>query len=266
MARRKLTDQERAARRAARAARKADIAAVLGVGPAARAASAEARTVHVHQRAVAPALPFVSTGLRAIKASTNGKIGKVVKVGRWAGMRIFTLTLEERKTCPSTCAHWSDCYGNHMLNATRLAAGPELVAAVRADLIKLATKYPKGFVVRLHILGDFYSAPYVAFWQTMLAAHPALHVYGYTHWHRGTAIGDALDVTRETFPDRFRVRWSDDFAATDDTALTNDDPRAVAMLASNRAFTCPEQTGRVASCGECGACWNGRKPVVFITH
>ena len=43
---------------------------------------------------------------RAIKPSKNKKLGKVVKVGRLQGARIFTLTLEERATCPTTCAHW----------------------------------------------------------------------------------------------------------------------------------------------------------------
>lgn len=38
----------------------------------------------------------------------NRKIGRLVTKGRWRGMRIFTLTLEERPTCPTGCAHWRD--------------------------------------------------------------------------------------------------------------------------------------------------------------
>src|SRR5882724_9505769 len=54
------------------------------------------------------------------------KIGSHVTKGVWAGMPIFTLTLEERATCPTACEHWSDCFGNKMHWSTRFKAGPEL--------------------------------------------------------------------------------------------------------------------------------------------
>ena len=39
----------------------------------------------------------------------NSKIGGDVLVGRLRGARIFTLTLEERATCPRSCAMWRAC-------------------------------------------------------------------------------------------------------------------------------------------------------------
>ena len=56
---------------------------------------------------------------RVVKKSTNTKLGKRVTKGKLAGFPIFTVTLEERATCPRSCIHWDDCYGNNMMNATR---------------------------------------------------------------------------------------------------------------------------------------------------
>jgi hypothetical protein len=102
---------------------------------------------------------------RLLKSGQNQrKLGSHVSKGRWAGMPIFTLTLEERATCPRSCQHWNDCYGNHMHWPKRHAHGPELEGKLALELAVLAAKYPAGFVVRLHILGDFYSSEYVRRW------------------------------------------------------------------------------------------------------
>ena len=44
----------------------------------------------------------------------------VVTKGRWRGYPVFTLTLEERATCPSYCEQWDECYGNNMPFGARL--------------------------------------------------------------------------------------------------------------------------------------------------
>src|SRR4051812_29502603 len=49
-----------------------------------------------------------------IDGHNSRKIGKRVTKGRYKGFFIFTLTLEERATCPSTCLEWKTCYGNSM--------------------------------------------------------------------------------------------------------------------------------------------------------
>ena len=40
---------------------------------------------------------------------------------------------------------------------------------------------PDGFVVRVHILGDFYSPIYVVLWRRWLRLFPALRLFGYSH-------------------------------------------------------------------------------------
>ena len=91
-----------------------------------------------------------------IKKSTNVKLGKKVTKGKWKGFPIFTLTLEERATCPRSCQHWATCYGNNMMYAYRYEAGLALENMLEIELADLQAKHPKGFLVRLHILGDFY--------------------------------------------------------------------------------------------------------------
>jgi hypothetical protein len=52
------------------------------------------------------------------------KIGKFVTKGPRRGWPLFTLTLEERATCPRSCKAWAFCYGNNMQAAERIVAGP----------------------------------------------------------------------------------------------------------------------------------------------
>lgn len=85
-----------------------------------------------------------------VSAVNNRKIGKEVLKGPWAGKPIFTLTLEERATCPSSCFMLARCYGNAMHMARRNRHGEELEALLHAELVDLAVDHPGGFVVRKH--------------------------------------------------------------------------------------------------------------------
>jgi hypothetical protein len=209
---------------------------------------------------------------RVIKESTNIKLGKRVTKGKLKGFKIFTVTLEERKTCPSSCAHWKDCYGNNMPFATRYTVNADLESRMECELADLQKKNPKGFLVRLHILGDFYSVDYVNKWKAWLEQFPALHVYGYTANQpdaidtKEQSIGQAVLGLHEANPVRFAVRFSGNFTRDSMTALSGDDTRAVDMVDQGKAFICPVQTDKTASCGTCGLCWTATKPVIFLTH
>tara|TARA_R100000234_G_scaffold27033_1_gene15597 strand:- start:2349 stop:3122 length:774 start_codon:yes stop_codon:yes gene_type:complete len=222
---------------------------------------------------------------RLIKRSTNKKLGKKVTKGIWKSYPIYTLTLEERATCPRSCFHYEDCFGNNMHRAIRYRHGPELEAMCEDELVVLQAKHPNGFVVRLHILGDFYSVSYVAKWAGWLTKFPALHVYGYTANQPNAQdklerdIGQAILSLRTNCPNRFAVRFSGNFTFDTWTANSYDDPVSVEMVKNKQAFLCPTQiskeTGRYAKkdeetivpdCGACGLCWTASKPVIFITH
>lgn len=208
---------------------------------------------------------------KLIKKSTNAKLGKKVNKGKYKGFPIFTLTLEERATCPSSCVHWLDCYGNHMRYAYRYEAGPALEAMLETELAELQRKHPKGFLVRLHILGDFYSVGYVAKWASWLGKFPALHVYGYTANQPNAtdklerAIGQSILSLRDNCNGRFAVRFSGNF---DDNFSANsfDDIRSQQAIEKKEAILCPEQTKQVNSCADCAVCWAAQKPVIFQTH
>ena len=200
---------------------------------------------------------------RVLKDGHNSrKIGRFVTKGRWRGMPIFTLTLEERATCPRSCDHWLDCYGNKMNWSNRLLPGDALERRLDAELSQLQRVFPGGFVVRLHVLGDFYSVGYVDRWAGWLDQHPALRVFGYSARPAGDAIGDRLRQLVAQRWDRFAVRFSG--AGGEGSANTirrmPDAPRVP------DGIVCPAQTGRTECCGTCGLCWGTRAPVAFVVH
>jgi len=205
-----------------------------------------------------------------IKKSTNKKLGKKVTKGKYKGFPIFTVTLEERATCPRSCFHWSTCYGNNMPFATRYAANDELLDRMEFELATLQAKHPKGFLVRLHVLGDFYSFAYVTRWAKWLSDFPALHVYGYTanqpdaKLNSERQIALAIKSLRDN-TGRFAVRFSGNFQ---DSFAANsfDDDKSKQSVNDKQSFICPVQTDKASDCGSCALCWQAKKPVVFLTH
>lgn len=196
---------------------------------------------------------------RLLKSGVHSrKIGSHVTKGRWKGMPVYTLTLEERATCPATCEHWGDCYGNKMNWSRRIAHGPELENRLRTEVAALALEHPKGFVVRLHVLGDFYSVEYVDLWLELLHAHPALRVYGYTAWPTNTAIGTRVAKIAALRWGRFAVRTSN---GPGDMRVTRTVEREATGI-----VTCPAQTGRTDCCGTCALCWHTQRPIAFLRH
>ena len=116
------------------------------------------------------------------RGKQNKKLGDKVSVKMWKGMTMYSLTLEERATCPTDCQQWDNCYGDNMPFAHRFDhTAPDFISRLDAHLGQLNHKHPEGFVVRLHVLGDFYDGIYIAQWQIWLALYENLNVFGYTH-------------------------------------------------------------------------------------
>lgn len=193
------------------------------------------------------------------------KLGGRVEKGAWKGFPIYALTLEERATCPRDCVLFNGCYGNGTHWAKRYIHGPDLEIALSEELGSLSRRHRGGFVVRLHILGDFYSAHYVRFWRDALTAFPALHVFGYTAWKPETDTGRAVAALRDEQWQRFAVR----------TSGANCGPRTCVIETADDkpdgAIICPAQlpnsVGR--NCAKCGLCWAGPardKPIAFLRH
>lgn len=206
-------------------------------------------------------LPHLGAVLKSGEHSR--KIGGRVTKGPWRGMPIYTLTLEERRTCPRDCSHWLTCYGNKMNWSERIAEGPALERQLALELAELSRRHSGGFVVRLHVLGDFYSERYVAFWARALDRHPELHCFGYTARDPvSDPIGVQLDTLSRRRWDRFAIRFSNRWLA-DRSAVTLWRPGRVPP---QQGTICPAQTGQTECCGTCGLCWNSRRNIFFQVH
>jgi hypothetical protein len=196
--------------------------------------------------------------------SYQRKLGSVVTKGKWKSFPIYSLTLEERATCPRTCEQWATCYGNNMGRSKRYRHGKSLESAIKREVNNLAQRHPRGFVIRLHVLGDFYSVDYVVMWSQLLLAHPALHVFGYTHWKRGTPIGDAVAKLRDGWWKRFAVRTSDGAEGQGPRTVVIDDKGS-----RGDSIICPSQLGVGRTCSNCALCWASAakgKTIAFLRH
>lgn len=198
----------------------------------------------------------------------NRKIGERVLVGRLRGAPIYTLTLPERATCPP-CQNRRDCYMNNLSLAWRIEPGAELEAALVDEVFALAEANPGGFLVRLHIGGDFYSPSYLAHWARLLRDFPPLNVFGFTSWAPESEMGVEIAGMRERFSPRFEIRFSQRTGPWG--CFQIDFPTRLRRLGD--AVVCPEMRDsymapeRRTHCGTCGLCWTGRPtPIVFIRH
>ncbi len=227
----------------------------------------------VYRKSIRPApdTPIKSTGLRVLKNSkgntklTGGLGSRITKgIAFFRGKHLYNLTLTERATCPSTCEQWNNCYGNNMPFAHRYTPGPELHEAISADLEVLDRKHPEGIIVRLHILGDFYSVEYVEFWMDMVRQYENLGIYGYTHRRHGTDIGDSVAKMVSLFAGRVSILRSD--RMDDDDPLPGAYTVKVGTDPNPDVVVCPEQTHETVTCLSCGLCFNGRTSVQFLEH
>ena len=189
--------------------------------------------------------------------ANNSKVGNgvpVVAKGKWRGMAAFTLTLEERKTCPTSCQMWAECYGNNLRFATRVSSDdmPALQAKIEQELKSLLRTYGR-VLIRLHVLGDFASEEYAKFWANLVLEHRGLHIFGFTQWPRDSEVGRAVQAINDADPERVWIRFSN----------------AGGPMSANvggEGIPCPEQLGRTDSCMTCGLCWSTTHPVSFKRH
>lgn len=198
-----------------------------------------------------------------VSGHNNPKIGRIVEKGKWAGMPVYTLTLEERATCPDTCHMYRACMGNSMPFARRHRVGREFEERLEIELMVKNAVHFDGFVVRLHVLGDFYSVHYVRLWERWLRRFPALRVFGFTARLPGTRIGDAVRRLREAEWERFAIRFS--------RPRSSDGHREAVTIGPGEsqgdAILCPAQAHQTAACVTCGLCWSApERTIAFRAH
>jgi hypothetical protein len=193
------------------------------------------------------------------KLSGKGRRKYIFTKGAHKGLPLYSLTLEERKTCDISCIIWDRCYGNHMYQGKRYIADENLAPALATELEILDAKHPNGISVRLHVLGDFFSIEYVQFWKSQLMRFPNLHVWGYTH--RTGEIRREIHKTWIRFQNRFNILQSDSLAGKRPSAYLE------TTKGSENFILCPEQSGATESCLSCGLCCSAKfKGVMFAIH
>lgn len=204
------------------------------------------------------------TASRHFKPGTNNKKigGPVVTKGRWRGYPVFVSTLEERATCPTGCEQWDECYGNNMPFAHRIDhKHPLFYEVMENELATFDYTYPYGYVIRPHILGDFFDESYVRWWGMQVRNRTALHGWGFTHHRRTSELG--LLVEELINCDRFNIRFSDDPKIENSTRVED----SWDYKATDEEIICPEQQGKTSSCANCSLCWEQRdKRIVFLRH
>lgn len=200
-----------------------------------------------------------------ISGFNNKKLGDTIAKGKFAGYKLFQLSLEERATCNAQCEHFQYCYGNGMQYARRLRMGdPEtFYDRLSAELGDLLRQHGK-IMVRLHVLGDFISVEYVQFWMDMIDLFEGdLAVYGYTRWRPEDDIGREIERAKVLGDDLFRIRWSG-LPGPDGALVIDRKPEAAKV---SEGLVCPAQTDATACCATCGLCWDRTKqPIVFVKH
>ena len=205
-----------------------------------------------------------------VSGHNSRKLGKTVEKGQFKGYALYSLTLEERATCPPDCSVRSFCYGNGMQLArrNRIEDLDFFALAIEDEIREILSGNKTGLMVRLHVLGDFPSVEYVALWADLLDDHPKLAVFGYTHWMPwpkatdGGAIGRAIQGLKKRFPDRVRIRWS---GLHGDDGATVTDKMPIGPKVGD-AIVCPAQVDSSACCATCALCWETTKPIAFIKH
>lgn len=188
------------------------------------------------------------------RESRPARVIRVVPLGRRKVITIATST----KTLIAEGFFVHNCYGNSMNWPVRIQPGPLLERRLEGELRALVRRHGR-ILVRLHVLGDFFSRRYVAFWARMLAELPGLHVFGYTA-RNGCAI--ARDIERMNGQPRCWIRFSDG---------SEDQFRAVTIETVEQgleagAIVCPAQTDKTGCCSTCALCWSTPKTIAFLRH
>jgi len=205
-----------------------------------------------------------------VSGKNSSKLGGEVMKGPRKGWPIFQLTLEERATCPRSCVVYNSCYGNSTHLARRHDHRSEdFIPLLKAEVATVARQHPGGLLVRLHVLGDFYSVPYVQAWADLLDAWPQLHVFGYTARtedaddHESRRIARAVRWLADEAWDRFAIRFSRAAPGRQHSVVVDSDPHLPDVI------ICPAQTGQTQACATCGLCWAEAardKTIAFLRH
>jgi hypothetical protein len=183
----------------------------------------------------------------------NDKIGRsIAQFSRMHGLP------EDGGTCPGA-SDWcrENCYVQR-ITRQYAQSHARFVANSAGDI---PDDIPTSGRYRIHVSGDFDTAPYIRAWIAMAQSRPNVAFWAYTRSWRVPRLMRALEDLR-ALPN---VQL---FASTD-PSIADDLPDGwrVARIDSARGYACPEQSGRKPDCNACSYCITGQSgDVAFTSH
>lgn len=189
---------------------------------------------------------------------------------RW-GTPVFNWNLRAIETCPGrTSLCEALCYADRGRYTAQIAKyrANKAIAENFLAIVERVENLPKGSWLRIHASGDFYSADYIAKWTLALAIRPDVKAWAYTRSWSVPELLPALEQLR-ALPN---VQL---FASVD--ASTIGAPPSDWRIATlwqykqedkpDNHLVCPEQTGAMSDCADCGFCVIGKAGnVAFKQH
>ena len=148
--------------------------------------------------------------------------------------------------------------------AHRFKQGKDLEERIEKEISELNQN--KNYLIRLHILGDFYSIEYVNLWLRLLDQYLNIAIYGYTGISPNSNIGKVIAFGNQkhlaTNSKRFNIRYSNR-----PNILFSANSLDVQKPQKGKAIICPQQTGQSKGCADCALCWDTEKvAIIFKTH
>jgi len=209
-------------------------------------------------------------------------MGLLVRGNSKLGKDIWSFSLPAIDTCPgSTSLCRKICYAaryQKRFKNTLVKYENNLQVFNKEDMIKeIFDISPK--VVRIHVAGDFYSVDYINDWIDIIKACSHVTFYAYTRSYgvdpelnrelkRLSAL-DNMTLLLSTDKEKNHPDISKSFR---EAAIDAPSWRGPQFLSSQKIITCPEQTGKAASCSKCKLCFStklkNRKDIVinFLEH
>jgi hypothetical protein len=129
------------------------------------------------------------------------------------------------------------------------------------ECTELSLDFPDGWLLRLHVLGDFPSLEYVDFWAERLAEHGPLRIFGFTAHERDSQIGQRIHALTEKFGwRRFAIRFSGGKGPTRSARVWT---TPVREKVRDGFHVCPAKMHWAESCARCGLCWTSELNIGF---
>ncbi len=206
----------------------------------------------------------------------------VAKGNKKLGPNVFHTNLPAGDSCPGASAYCGGvgedgegvCYakrGFYVMQRAKYGTNLDYLREHPAEyglqLLAEVAKLKPGAVFRFHTAGDIDSATHVGIIRAICESRPDVDFYLYTRsWNTplraeieslfdlpNLTVWASSDPTMPAIPDGWR-----------EARIYPDEATARA----DRMPVCPEQTGKRASCSDCGLCWNAKPAarLAFVEH